>query len=57
VDSLTGALARFDGMRWDPETIREGTGQFSRERFRNQIERFVEDCRGPSGSRDAARRG
>jgi glycosyltransferase involved in cell wall biosynthesis len=35
--ALSEALDRFDGMRWDPQTIRAHAERFGRERFEEEI--------------------
>ena len=45
VPDLMEAVERFDRIQWSAETIRHNTTGFSRERFKSEIESFIEGCR------------
>ncbi len=45
VSNLMEAVERFDKIQWSAETIRHNTTGFSRERFKSEIESFIQGCR------------
>ena len=44
VRDLRHALERFDNIEWSESSVRKGTELFSRERFKSEMESFVERC-------------
>ena len=43
-EALIAAVARFEGMAWDPATIRAHAERFARRRFLDEMTAFVEEC-------------
>ena len=59
VRDLNDALERFDDIEWTESSVRNGTELFSRERFKSEMESFVERCwnaRGVSGESQSSSR-
>lgn len=42
VESLVETVGRFEASPWNPEVLRAGVEEFSRERFKKQIQEFID---------------
>jgi glycosyltransferase involved in cell wall biosynthesis len=54
-EAVVGAVERFEKTEWSDDQVRSGVEEFSRERFKEQIRRFVEEKTGsPTAAAKAA---